>query len=184
MISRHLSDDAAQHVAKSQDAGHGLRRRPPQEVPAQGGLTDTPLFVDQDAIAELVSLGEVVRHEHGRHPPIRQNCLKLVAESAAEREVEGGERFVEQHEGRLDGKGSGQGHALPLPARQLPRMSVLQASEAESFNGFESASITVVIQTYERNTSADGQSCPKLPYRRATADLVRRECALPQSLPL
>ena len=84
-----------------------------------------------------------MRHEHGRYPPIRQNCLELVAEGAAEGEVEGGKWLVEQHEGRLDGKGSGQGHTLPLPARQLPRMSVLQASEAESFNRFGRASITV-----------------------------------------
>ena len=75
-----LDHRPAQKVAKPEDARHGFRGGPPQEVPTRRRLAHAARLVDHDAISKLIGLREVMRDQNGRHPPVRQNGLQFIAE--------------------------------------------------------------------------------------------------------
>ena len=60
--------------------GHGLGRRPPQQLRARRRLDDAPAVVHDDAVGEPIGLGEVVRDHDGRGRPLAQDRAQLVAQ--------------------------------------------------------------------------------------------------------
>ena len=74
---------------------------------------------DRHLVGERECLGLVMGHEHGRGPARREGGQGRLAGGGAERGVEGRERFVEQYDGRLARKRSGESDALLLSAGQL-----------------------------------------------------------------
>ena len=110
-----------EHVADADDARHALRGRLPQELGARRRLDDPPGFVDHDAVAEAIGLREIVGHEDGRGPPLREHGAQVVAQRLAQRQVERGERLVEKKERRIGRERAAEGHALLLAARELAR---------------------------------------------------------------
>ena len=98
------------------------------------GLDDPPGLVEDQAIAELVGLAEIVGDEHdGAAEPDDQGA-QLLAELSAERRVEGRERLVEQQHRRVRRDGAAEGHPLLLAPREIagvPRGQLLEAHLGE-----------------------------------------------------
>ena len=78
------------------------------------------------------------RHFIGRVGDIKHGCAELVAQPlepgqdlAATRHVQRCKWLIEQQDLGLQGQGSGNGHALALAARELLRLALQQAANAE-----------------------------------------------------
>ena len=61
----------------------------------------------------------------------RWSRIDLVLHVPADQRVERAERLVEQHDLRIGGEGSGEPHALLHPSRQLVRVVLAPAAEAD-----------------------------------------------------
>ena len=86
----------------------------------------------RDPMAHRHRLDLVVRHVHGRDPEPLVELDQLEARLHAELRVEVGERLVHEERVRLAHDGAGEGDALALPARQLPRQALQQVFEPEN----------------------------------------------------
>ena len=86
-------------------------------------ILDAALVHDDAMVGERHGLLLVVGDmDEGRADPLLDG-LQLVLHLAAELEIEGAERLVEQQHGGLDDEGAGQGHALALAAGKLVRLA-------------------------------------------------------------
>ena len=99
-------------------------------------LHDAPAFVDDDAVAETVGLGEVVRDDDRGRAQLGERRAQLVAQGPAQRHVERGERLVEQEQRGVDGERAAERHALALTARELGGSPRFEAAEAEPLDDF------------------------------------------------
>ncbi len=70
--------------------------------------------------------------QHRRDPPAGEDAAQLVAQRLAQRQVERGERLVEQEQGGIGGERAAEGHPLALAARQLARVPLREGLEAEA----------------------------------------------------
>ena len=130
-VGRGLDDRAVQDVGNPHDPGHRLRGRLPQQLGARRRLHDAPAVVDHDAVTQPIGLGEVVGDHHRRGAHRAQDLAQLVAQRAAQRRVERGQRLVQQQQRRLDGQRAPQRHPLALATRELTWIALLEATQAE-----------------------------------------------------
>ena len=134
-----LERHALEHVAQPHDPGHAAGGRLPEQLRARGRLDHAALLVDHDAVAEPVGLGQVVGHQHRRGPPAGEDGPQLVPQRLAQRQVERGERLVEQEQRGIDGERAAEGHALALAARQVARVAVRVRPRSPSRSSTSSA---------------------------------------------
>ena len=86
---------------------------------------------DDDAVADVQSLVDGVRDEHGRLAVLAHQIDELLPEAMCRHFVEGRERLVAEQDVGVGGKRAGDGHALAHAARQRMRVVVLVAGQAE-----------------------------------------------------
>ena len=91
------------------------------ELDRRGHLLDAALVEDRDPVAHRQRLLLVVGHEHEGDADLALDLLELELHLAAQLEVEGAERLVEQQHLRPVDQGPGEGDALPLAAGELGR---------------------------------------------------------------
>src|SRR5204862_1904992 len=84
-----------------------------------------------DAVGQAQRLALVVGHEDGGHAELALNLLELDLHRRAQIPIERGERLVQQQYLGPDDKRTGERHALLLPAGQLARLAILQASKLD-----------------------------------------------------
>ena len=102
-----------------------------EHVDGRADLLDPPGADHGDPIADRERLGLVVGDEHGGGAGLAQQVHDVGADLGAEVRIEAGERLVEQHQPRLRGQRTGEGDALALTARQLVRVAVAVARQAD-----------------------------------------------------
>ena len=94
-------------------------------------LTNLPPIHHDDPIAQPHRLHLIVRDVDDRALHLSLEPLQLVARHVAQLGVQVRERLVEQEYLRIAYQGAAQRHALPLAARQLPRIAIQVARDAE-----------------------------------------------------
>jgi len=119
--TRHLGDEVA-HVVVCGHADH-LGGRP--------DLHDLPVAHDQDPVAELERLLQVVRNEDHRLADLFVQPDDLVLHVPADQRVERGERLVEHQQLRVGRQGPGQPDPLLHAAGELVGVGVLVPGEAD-----------------------------------------------------
>src|SRR3990170_5051683 len=124
------SNLAAQQVRGTDESGHEGRRRPLVHVGRSADLVDPTAVEDGQAVAHGERLLLVVRDVDERDAHFLLDLFELDLHLLAELQVESAKGLVqEQDTGPVD-EGPGQGDALALAARQLRRLSTIQALEA------------------------------------------------------
>ena len=94
-------------------------------------LLDLAGMHDRDPVAHRERLFLVVGHVHEGDPDLVLDALELDLELAAQLEVEGTERLVEEQHVRSVDQGPREGDPLLLPARQLVGPPTLVAAEMD-----------------------------------------------------
>ena len=82
---------------------------------------------DDDPVAHLDRLVDVVGHEDDRLANLLLQAQELVLQALAGDRVDRAERLVHEHQRRVDGQGAGEADALALAARQLGGVALAQA---------------------------------------------------------
>ena len=116
----HVADEVA-HVVVGGRADHLVRR---------ADLDDLAVAHDQDPVAELERLLQVVGDEDHRLADLVVQPDHLVLHVPADQRVERRERLVEQHHRRVDGQRAGQPDPLLHAAGELVGVGVLVAGRA------------------------------------------------------
>ena len=123
-----------QHVALgdvADEVGDVVVGRRPDQLLRPAGLDDRPVAHDQDVVAELQRLGEVVGDEDHRLADFVVEPEDLVLHVPPDQRVERAERLVEEHHLGVDRERPGEADALLLAARQLVGVAVRVALEAD-----------------------------------------------------
>jgi hypothetical protein len=107
------------HVGLSEELGHPAAARALVDVLGRSRLLQAAFAHDGHAVGQRECLGLIVSHQQGAGAGRSQDAGDLLAQRLAQGGVEGGERLVEEHHGRIGGERTGQRHALPLPAGEL-----------------------------------------------------------------
>ncbi len=118
---RHLADEVA-HVVVGGCADH---------LGGRADLHDLAVAHDQDPVAELERLLQVVRDEDHRLADLFVQPDDLVLHVPADQRVERGERLVEHHHLRVGGQRPGQPDALLHAAGELVGVGVLVAGQPD-----------------------------------------------------
>ena len=151
------------------ELAHEVVRRVAQDLLGRRELLDHPAPVqDRDAIGQLDGLVDVVGHEHDRLAQPRLDVQELVLQAGAHDRIDGGERLVHQHHGRIGGERPGDPDALPLPAATAPR-GTDPAAPARGSKISASSSIRATIRASSQPTSVGhrGHVAPHGPVRHA-----------------
>ena len=121
------------------------------------------LLEDQDAVAELDGLVDVVGHAHDGLLELRLDIEQLILEPLAGDWIDGAEGLVHEDHGRIGRQPAGHADALLLSAGQLARVPVpvalgLQAHEVEEFvDAFGRALLVPLEQTrHQRDVVGHG----------------------------
>ncbi len=121
---------AVEHVCTRERRDERVERSG-DELGGRCELTNAALGEDADLVGERCGVFEVVGDEEDREIEVREDLLELCANLDLRARVECRERLVEQQRPRVAGQCSRERDALPFPARELPRVRVGQALDAE-----------------------------------------------------
>ena len=125
---------AVEAVDPAEELGdEGVRRGAVQRLRV-ADLNDRAGVHDRQAIGDRERLVLVVGDMHGGDAEPAQQLGELVAQRFLQLGVERGERFVEQQHARPHRDRTGEGDALPLPARKLGRTLGLEAVETHQID--------------------------------------------------
>ena len=105
-------------------------RRVVEDLLRRSDLLDAPVIHDDDPIGDLERLLLVVRDEDAGHVDFVVQATEPLAKLLAHLGVERAEGLVEQQHAGLSGERARQRDPLPLPARQLRRVAILQRLQA------------------------------------------------------
>jgi hypothetical protein len=106
-------------------------RRSVVELARRPDLLDPPAVEHRDPVRDRHRLLLVVRDQHGRDVDLVVQAAQPLAQLGAHLGVERAERLVEQQHARLDGERARQRHPLALAARELIRVALRVAAEAD-----------------------------------------------------
>ena len=87
-------------------------------------LHDAAQVHDGDAVGDVPDHRQVVSHEQVGHAQLVLQVLQQVDHARLDRDVQRGDRFVEQHQLGVDGQGARDGDALTLATGELRREAV------------------------------------------------------------
>ena len=135
----------AQQVGGADEVGHEARGRALVELLGRPELLDLAGVHDRDPVAHRERLLLVVGHVHERDPDLRLDALELDLELAAELEVQGAERLVEQQHVRAVGERAGERHPLLLAAGELVGLALLECLEPDQRQGVADAPSHLVL---------------------------------------
>ena len=121
MAARHVADEVLD-VLVGRRADELLRR---------AELDDRAVAHDRDPVAEAERLGQVVRDEDHRLARLDLEPADLVLHVAPDQRVEGAERLVVEHHGRVRREGARDADALLHAARELVGELVLDVLEPD-----------------------------------------------------
>jgi hypothetical protein len=100
------------------------------DVSRRAELLDAPLGHDGEAVGHRQRLLLVVRDVEEGDADLALDCLQLELERPAELRVERTQRLVEEKDARVEHERPRKRHPLLLPARELVRLALLEALEA------------------------------------------------------
>src|SRR5262249_55628249 len=112
---------------RAQERGRVERTRGPVELLGLPDLDQAPALDDSDPVGDLEGLLLVVRDEDGRQADLAEAPAKLRPDLHVQR----AEGLVQQEDLRLVGQRPRQGDPLLLAARELARVALAEASEAD-----------------------------------------------------
>ena len=101
------------------------------ELLRRAQLLDPPAVHDRDPVRQGERLLLVVGHVDERDPDLELDPLQLHLELAAELEVEGPERLVEEQDRGIVDQGPRERHALLLAARELVGLARAEVAQAD-----------------------------------------------------
>ncbi|KRB55306.1 hypothetical protein ASE04_06280 [Rhizobium sp. Root708] len=101
------------------------------QVERTAGLLDPAAIHDDDPVSHCHRLDLIMRDIDGRRLQPLMQSLDLGTHLDAQLGVEVAQRLIEQKHFRLAHDRTPHGHALPLPARKLLRVSVHQRAERQ-----------------------------------------------------
>ena len=122
----------AGHVAD--EVAHVVVRGRADQLVTGADLHDLAVAHDQDAVAQLERLGQVVGDEHHRLADLAVQPDDLVLHVAADQRVQRGERLVEEQHVRVARERAGQTDALLHAAGELVRIGLLVAGEPDQLD--------------------------------------------------
>ena len=129
-MAEHL---AADEVALADEAGDEGGQRLVVEVERRIPLLQVAVLEHADLVADGEGFLLVVGDQDGAGAARLEDLAHLVAEAAAQLDVEVGEGLVEQQQARLRRQCAGQGHALLLAAGQFMGVALAQGAEIDQF---------------------------------------------------
>ena len=127
-VGRRLDDV---HRRRAEEAGDERVGRLAVDFGRRAQLSDPAPLHDGDAIAQAHGLDLIVRDVDGGDADPALELLQLVARRGPELRVEVRQRLVEQEHRGLAHDRARQCDALPLAARELPRLTLEQVTDAE-----------------------------------------------------
>ena len=130
-VAVHLADQGMGKHAVANELGDKARSRSVIERVGVVPLVQAALLHHADLVANGKSLELVVGYKQRRGVGRLEDAAHLVGEPLAQVNIEVGERLVEQQQAWLGCQGSGQGHALLLPAREFMCEAALLAGQAD-----------------------------------------------------
>src|SRR5450759_5132478 len=125
-----LQDDPLLAVARvrirdRRQQGDGVRvARMSVDLIDGGQLRHHAQVHDPDPVADVLDDGQVVGDEEIGQPQLLLEVVEEVQDLALDRDIERRDRFVEDHEFRVEGEGTGDADALALAARELVRVAM------------------------------------------------------------
>ena len=99
-------------------------RRRTQHLVDRSPLDDAPEIHHRHVLRQIIDNGKVVRDEKISQPKIVLQRLEQVENLRLHRHVERRSRLVADDQLRLHSERTGNGNALPLPARELMRITL------------------------------------------------------------
>jgi hypothetical protein len=129
---------AVEHVGSAHELRHEAGGRCVVHLARRAHLLQPAGVEDADAVAHRQRFMLVVGDEQERdgQPPLQR--LQLALHLLAQLQVERAQRLVQQQHLRLADQRAGQGHALALAARQLPRPALAHAGQLHQRQQFVS----------------------------------------------
>ncbi|MNC34859.1 hypothetical protein D3C75_833160 [compost metagenome] len=122
---------AADEVALADEAGDEGGQRLVVEVERRVPLLEATIVEHADLVADGEGFLLVVGDQDGAGAARFEYLADLLAEAAAQFDVEVGERLIEQQQARFGGQCAGQGDALLLAAGQLVRVALAQRPQLD-----------------------------------------------------
>src|SRR5262249_9653134 len=116
---------------RAQERGRVERTRGPVELLGLPDLDQAPALDDSDPVGDLEGLLLVVRDEDGRQAEPLLDLAEAPAKLRPDLHVQRAEGLVQQEDLRLVGQRPRQGDPLLLAARELARVALAEASEAD-----------------------------------------------------
>src|SRR4029077_3764442 len=90
---------------------------------------------DYDAVAQSHRLDLIMRHVYGRGLDLALEPLQVVSGRVAQLRVQVRQRLVQEEDLGIPHQGTAQRDALALPARELARVAIEVAGDAEHLGG-------------------------------------------------
>ena len=119
-------------AVRADESGHELRRRAGEDLGRRPELGDLAAVLEhRDEIAHLDRLVDVVGDEQDRLGQLLLEAQELVLEPVADDRVDRPERFVHEHDRRVDREGPRHADPLALAAGQLVRVPIAVLGRVE-----------------------------------------------------
>ena len=133
-VSNHLPRQQVHRRAAKKTGDERIRRRLVHAC-RRVHLAYTTLVHDHDTVAQGHRLDLVVGHVEHRGAKSRVQAREFATHLATQRRIEIRERLVEQEHARLSHDRAPDGHALPLPARELAWATLEQIGQTKRRRG-------------------------------------------------
>jgi hypothetical protein len=128
---RTLHDPAGEEILHADEIGHVSVRRLFEDLTRGRELRDATALHDGDAIRNFDRLFEIVGDENECRLKSTLNAPQLRAHLSAQPRVEGGERFIEEKDVRLQNEGPRESDALRLAARDFVGRASVEAFQPD-----------------------------------------------------
>ena len=135
--------DLAHRAEEAHDEPVG---RPVVELQRAADLLDLAVVHDRDVVGDGHRLLLVVGDQDGGDVDLVVQAAQPLAQLRADLRVERAERLVEQQHARLDRERAGERHALALAARELARVALVVAGEADDAEQLVDALADLVLR--------------------------------------
>ncbi len=147
---------AAQPRGRPEERLDEVVGRPVVDLARAPPLLDPSLVEDRDVVGDVERLLLVVRDQHRRHAGLGLQATQPLPQVVADLGVERAERLVEQQHLRLDGERPRERHPLALAARQLRRVALLVAGQADDLQQLVDAPVDLGLRPpADRRAEAD-----------------------------
>ncbi len=144
-----------------------LVRRVGHDLESRSLLDDPSCAHHDDAVAELVDHGQIVTDEQAGEMEVALKGAQQIQHRLLDRHVQRRRRLVSDEQKRSQRDGSGDGHALPLAARQLVR--VAGAPGCGQLDPLSRSSATLARRSRPRECTTSGSAIASPTVRRGSS---------------